>query len=539
MNTSIKLAQSMAQSNPFLAGSPFASSPFAAQAAVSAEVAADAPEGSYTYALVKSAPEVPAAEVEVNAPAVAITIRWGNSVLHVAELAPPRSFYVGEAEGKEGCDFILPAERLGGATRAPLLVVEGGTAYAVLLPGAHGTITVGSERVSVEQAKSSGRATPCASVAGAFQIALPLGAQARVTLGDLSFEVSAGNAGRAVAGRVKLDKRSLPFTALSMAVHLGLLGAMAAFMPPMAMAEEGDVSTEQRYLMAQAFQAMAERETEASKEEADAATQPQGGTGTAAAGESGKMGSQTSQAKDGQYAQKGPKDNPEPMISKSALVAQAKDFGMIGLLQGGVSDPNGVTAPWGSLDPSGRDALTANGNMWGSSLGESAGMGGLGLTGVGESGGGSGIGVGIGAIGTIGSGNGLGDGPGFGPGGRSTGRLSPTHKVTSPQVRVATASVSGRLPPEVIQRVVRQNFGRFRACYESGLRGNPNLGGRVAVAFVIGRDGAVSSVQNAGSDLPDSSVVSCVTRSFYGLSFPSPENGIVTVTYPIMLTPGG
>ena len=98
--------------------------------------------------------------------------------------------------------------------------------------------------------------------------------------------------------------------------------------------------------------------------------------------------------------------------------------------------------------------------------------------------------------------------------------------------------MSGRLPPEVIQRIVRQNFGRFRLCYENGLRGSPSLQGRVAVRFVIGRDGAVSNVANGGSDLPDASVVSCVVRAFYGLSFPQPENGIVTVTYPIMFTPG-
>jgi len=43
--------------------------------------------------------------------------------------------------------------------------------------------------------------------------------------------------------------------------------------------------------------------------------------------------------------------------------------------------------------------------------------------------------------------------------------------------------VNGRLPPEVIQRIVRQNFGRFRNCYESSLRTNPSLTGRVAVKF--------------------------------------------------------
>lgn len=107
-----------------------------------------------------------------------------------------------------------------------------------------------------------------------------------------------------------------------------------------------------------------------------------------------------------------------------------------------------------------------------------------------------------------------------------------------PQVRMGAVSVSGRLPPEVIQRIVRQNFGRFRLCYENGLRNNPNLQGRVAVRFVIGRDGAVSNVSNGGSDMPDVGVVLCVVRSFHSLSFPQPEGGIVSVVYPVMMSPG-
>ncbi len=74
----------------------------------------------------------------------------------------------------------------------------------------------------------------------------------------------------------------------------------------------------------------------------------------------------------------------------------------------------------------------------------------------------------------------------------------------------------------MIQRIVRQNFGRFRLCYENGLRNNPNLQGGVSVSFVIGRDGSVSSV-SGGGDLPDSAVVSCVTRAFYGRAFRSPR----------------
>jgi hypothetical protein len=98
--------------------------------------------------------------------------------------------------------------------------------------------------------------------------------------------------------------------------------------------------------------------------------------------------------------------------------------------------------------------------------------------------------------------------------------------------------VSGRLPPQVIQRIVRQNFGRFRLCYEKGLAANPNLQGRVSVRFVIDRNGAVSNAANGGSSMPSSEVTNCVLGAFYGLSFPKPEGGIVTVSYPIAFSPG-
>jgi len=84
---------------------------------------------------------------------------------------------------------------------------------------------------------------------------------------------------------------------------------------------------------------------------------------------------------------------------------------------------------------------------------------------------------------------------------------------------------------------VLANHGRFRFCYEQGLKSNPRLGGRVTTRFIIGRDGSVSSVANGGSDLPDRHVVECVQRAFWGLSFPQPEDGIVTVVYPLVFTP--
>ena len=162
-------------------------------------------------------------------------------------------------------------------------------------------------------------------------------------------------------------------------------------------------------------------------------------------------------------------------------------------------------------------------------------MGGLGLTGTGEGGGGKVEGVGLGDVGTIGHGRGLGDGDGIGNG---HGHLKAGYQPHPISMKTGVTVVNGHIPSEVIQRIVRQNFGRFRMCYEDGMRQNPGLQGRVAVKFAIDRNGAVSLASDAGSDLPDQNVVSCVVRGFSNLSFPEPSGGIVTVVYPIAFSPG-
>ncbi|MDI1443585.1 AgmX/PglI C-terminal domain-containing protein [Polyangium sp. 6x1] len=119
-----------------------------------------------------------------------------------------------------------------------------------------------------------------------------------------------------------------------------------------------------------------------------------------------------------------------------------------------------------------------------------------------------------------------------------------------PAIRLAGTQVSGRLAPEEIQRVVRSHFGAFRACYEEGLKRNPNLEGRVSVRFVIGNDGRVMQAgappetspnpagQASAPPMPDEKVVACVVGAFEKLVFPAPEAGIVSVVYPIQFSPG-
>jgi hypothetical protein len=279
------------------------------------------------------------------------------------------------------------------------------------------------------------------------------------------------------------------------------------------------------------------------------------GGGARAGGVQGAMGSSRSRAESlrrfalpkrepDQVAPAAQRALADPQAAERGL-EEARQFGMIGLLE--ARGDHAPTPAFGEIEARGPDAIAAVGAMWGRALGEHAGSEALGLSGVGLGGGGSGMGVGLDRLGTvghmlgpIGPGTGGGGARGIGSRGRS-GTWSGARRARPPRVYFGNwyGSVLGRLPPEAIQRIVRQNFGRFRACYETGLRQNPALSGRVTVRFVIGRDGAVANVADSGSDLPDRQVASCVIRAFYGLSFPQPEDGIVTVVYPLVLSPDG
>jgi hypothetical protein len=552
--------QPFAGSNPFAgaaASSPFAVgtgdpfhagviNPFAPAAQHQAQVDAmrvpdDAPPGTYTYTLIKSGPDVPASDVEDPVlQSVEVMIMWGTNVLHVSHLTPPRTFYVGEEQGKNlACDFFIPAEKIG-TTRMPVVVGDRTGVSLVIPPGAKGFIEMpGQPRMTLDEARQ--KAHPSAEVAGGHQLPLPGGARARMEVDQFVFQVAAVNAGRTVKHGVGagVDWTVFVYFALSFLAHAGLIAAMAFFVPPLGLTDDEGIDKDQLYLIQQFLDAAAEREMEEKETEEVAEEQAdnkEGGTGTRAKGEEGSMGNPTTKAVNKRYAVQGPKDNPDPHIARQAALREATEFGMIGLLNtGAAGDPNAPTAPWGRDTSLGQDDMSARGNMWGDEIGDAFGAGGLGLSGIGEGGGGRGEGIGLGSIGTLGHGAGTGTGQGFGSG---HGRLGGAHATRAPKVRLGATTVSGRLPPEVIQRIVRQNYGRFRMCYEQGLSRNPNLEGRVQVRFVIGRDGAVSNVSNGGSDIPDSGVVGCVISAYYGLSFPQPEGGIVTVVYPIMFSPG-
>lgn len=534
-------------SNPFAAAAP-AFSPFSlsmrAPVTPSAprRAAVDSSSGAYSYQIVKSGPAVAPHEVERSGhTALEVTVRWRSDVLHVAHLSPPRAFVVGEPgrdAKSEGVDFFIPEERLP-ARRVSVVEMDGAEAFVVASSGARGFFeTRDGVRADLEIASAAG--APASTLAGARRIALTSGSRSRVEWGEFSVEVALVTAGKRVAkGPMEGWDRAVPtYFGLSLATFAGLFSSLAYFVPPLGLVDESEVGKDRLLLIQQYLTASAEREQkEVTPDVTEDKASSEGGTGQQAAGESGAMGKTTATATNKRYAVRGDANNPDPHLARMHALSEARNFGMIGLLNAGPQgDPNAPTAFFGRDTSSGLDDISARGNMWGDEIGDAIGAGGLGLSGIGEGGGSRGEGIGLGPNGIFGHGAGTGLNQGFGPG-SGRGLSKGTHKTRVPTIRVPNTTVSGRLPPQVIQRIVRQNFGRFRMCYEQGLSRNPNLEGRVAVRFVVGRDGAVSNVGNGGSDLPDSQVTSCIMSAFYGLSFPTPEEGIVTVTYPLMFSP--
>jgi hypothetical protein len=468
--------------------------------------------------------------------AVEVTVMWGDNVLLHKHLSPPRSFSL-----DEGKALTLPVEILG-ALEQTLVEVEGGRAFIVVPNHASGEYARKGGTLKLDPVQHAD------NIPSARKLEVTGSESVSFRLGAFTVHAAHTSAIKALPSNFlqSMKNAALQHVGLSFVLHAAVIGSVAFLMPRMGADDAEGANREQLLMMQKMISMAAAHEAEKVEEMPSSAQADQsGGAGARAANEEGKMGSSVSKNTSGRWQQQGPKDNPNPMLSRKEALAEAREFGLVSLL-GGIADPNAPTAAWAPDNAQGRDSQSFNGHMWDTDIGEAAGGNGLGLFGTGEGGGGKSNSVGLGAIGTYGHGAGdctEGDCAGFGPGngnkwGRGSSPLNGGHVTKVPTMREQVTTVNGTLRADVIQRVVRQNFGRFRGCYDTALRSNPSLTGRVAVKFVIGRDGAVANSGDGGSDIPDQTVISCVTRSFSNLSFPAPEGGLVTVTYPILFTPG-
>jgi hypothetical protein len=239
-------------------------------------------------------------------------------------------------------------------------------------------------------------------------------------------------------------------------------------------------------------------------------------------GTEGQMGKRDAPKTTGRSAPKAIDPNDKEIVKNTGILK------LLGRGGGGLSTIFGQ----GGL---GGDLKGAIGNMFGPVVGDSRGLGGLGLKGSGSGGGGVGDTIGIGAVGTKGRGGGLG---GYGTGVGGLGKKGDR------DVSIATGTpiVQGSLDKELIRKVIQSHASQIRYCYEQQLAISPKLEGKVSIRWIINANGSVSSPQldRGGTTMDNGAVPSCMMSRIGTWMFPKPKGGgIVVVTYPWILRPSG
>ncbi|MBO6939658.1 MAG: TonB family protein [Deltaproteobacteria bacterium] len=489
------------------------------------------------YGIVASGPPVSPDEVEAPEQAVEVVVMWGDrQVLHVEHLSPFRPFYVGEPSDNAPVDFLMGADVLG-TSRMPVVVAGGAGVAAVIPKGATGQVIVGDQSMSIADLRAQGKLQASGEAPGAEIYGLPQGATAKVKHNGFTFVTKQVQAGKKIAGGMKIDWAPLSYVFGSMAVF-GILLTMMYFIPPAGGGLNLDLLNTDSRLVQYLMEPPATEEEETPEwMEQENQQDDEGGKGKRHKGEEGAMGKKESKKTNNRYAIEGPEDNQDPHMAREEAREQARNAGILGTLQAMTGSFNSPTSPFGADTALGNDPMSALGALMGDQIGENFGFGGLGLRGTGRGGGGTGEGtIGLGNLGTIGHGGGGGSGSGYGRGaGGFRGRAARV-----PRIRSGNADVRGSLSKEVIRRVIRRHINEVKFCYEQQLNQRPDLEGRVTVRFIISPTGAVQNALVQQSTLGNQAVEGCIAAAVRRWTFPAPDGGgIVIVNYPFMLNAAG
>ena len=117
--------------------------------------------------------------------------------------------------------------------------------------------------------------------------------------------------------------------------------------------------------------------------------------------------------------------------------------------------------------------------------------------------------------------------------GGGTGAAAAEKKVSG-VVKSEAPAVDGELDPAMVAKEVRTRLGAIKACYERGLKRNPNLSGKIVIHWTITQAGTVSGVDVEQDTLGDAEVASCIKSLIARWRFPAPSGGSVEVSFPFV-----
>lgn len=126
----------------------------------------------------------------------------------------------------------------------------------------------------------------------------------------------------------------------------------------------------------------------------------------------------------------------------------------------------------------------------------------------------------------------------------AAGEFEPTEQMPTYEkgasVGTGTHVVDGQLDVDIVRRIVRAHINEIRHCYNQGLQRDPDLRGRVTVAFVIAPNGDVQSAKVVKNDLADARVDDCIVKAIKRWRFPKSADGRpVRVSYPFQFASAG
>jgi hypothetical protein len=466
--------------------------------------------------------------VEEGAPDLGVELRviWGETLLDAGTfVAPEKPVLIGETPR---CHFRLSGPDLP-AAEFPILRHEAGDYRFVFARGMRGGIMEDGGLVTFGDLVKARKASPEEGLDGAYAVAVPRAGVVRGELGSgLRVEARYRRPPKAavVPWWEHLDYRYLNLIVILLFLLGGFIVAVKTSDRGLDLVQDDLVKGQQRManFVFKAPEAQPKTNPYLEKLKNDLKKEAPGEMAERHKGAEGQMGKKDAPKTNGRSAPRAIDPNAKELVKNSGLLAA---FGK-------GRGPAGLSTVFGQGGLGG-DLKGAVGNMFGAVVGDSYGVGGLGLKGSGTGGGGAGQTIGIGGVGTKGRGGGLG-GYGSGVGGLGAKR--------DRDVSIATgdSKVLGSIDPELVRKVIRDHASQVRYCYEQRLAINPKLEGKVSIRWQINGDGRASStmLNKVDSTLPDDQVAQCIMSRIVTWEFPKPKGGgIAIVTYPWILRSSG
>ncbi|OGQ24228.1 MAG: hypothetical protein A2138_08255 [Deltaproteobacteria bacterium RBG_16_71_12] len=100
-------------------------------------------------------------------------------------------------------------------------------------------------------------------------------------------------------------------------------------------------------------------------------------------------------------------------------------------------------------------------------------------------------------------------------------------------------AVDGKVDKKGVAATIRRRQDAFQACYETALRANSKLQGKLVIEFTIGAGGKVTDARIVRDGLGSSEVASCVLATMRRIRFPAPSDGEVTISNSFIFQPSG